>query len=609
MGDVRSIENGRSMAEGDLTIALGDLDASAAPVPGARETERSLPSRDRVGNKAYSLAKMANLGLRVPPAFVITTDACRAYFAAGERIPAALMAEVRRRVGDLEHSVGRTFGAGAQPLLLSVRSGAAISMPGMMDTVLNLGMSDEVEQALARESGDPAFARDTHRRFMEMFARIVLKATLPELPPDADSATWRAMVERGSGRPFPSDPYERLELAIGAVFASFHSRRAKKYREHAGISHDIGTAVTIQAMVFGNLDARSGTGVLFSRNPLDGSPEPYGEYLPRAQGEDVVSGSRDPLPLGVLEEQLPEVHASLVAAAAKLEADARDVQDIEFTVQKGVLYFLQTRSAKRAPKAAVRLAVAFAREGRIDPAAALTRVSSEQVRSLLRPRLEAAVAERGTVLVRGEPAGPGVGRGAVVTDPDEAEQRKNAGEAVVLARATTSPEDIHGMLAAEAVITETGGSTSHAAVVSRALGRPCVVGCGPRCETLAGRTVTVDGDRGIIFEGLLPLVHPDESDDPDLRALTTWAEAASPLAVTTDLKREDAFVLPDESLEEARPALVARLRGNSCARGAVLETHEGIAAALEAGVATVVVRRRLPALLSAIEARRQSTPS
>ena len=559
-------------------------------------------TRERIGNKAASLARMSGLGLRVPPAFVITTDACRAFFESGGKVPASLMTEVRARVAELEAAQGRTFGRGESPLLLSVRSGAPVSMPGMMDTVLNLGMGDEVEAALAKETGTPAFARDTHRRFLEMFARIVLRATIAELPPHATTAEWREIVEKGAGRKYPHDPFERLELAIGAVFESFHSRRAKKYREHNGIPHDIGTAVTVQAMVFGNLDDQSGTGVLFSRNPLDGSVDPYGEYLPRAQGEDVVSGTHDPLPLSALKDRSPRLHSELLASAALLERDARDVQDIEFTVQKGQLYFLQTRNAKRSPRAAVRLACAFAAEGTVQPAEALTRVTSEQIRALLRPRLAAGATDHAVILARGEPAGPGVGQGGVVTDPDDAETRRAAGEQVVLARATTSPEDVHGMIASRAVITETGGATSHAAVVSRALGLPCVVGCGPHCEKLVGRTVTVDGDKGVIYEGLLAVVQPDEEADPDLRALLEWATAVSPLTVVT--KGDADFTLPDEAVEEDRETIAKRLAGKTCVRGSVLETPVGIQAALDAGVKIVIVNRRLPALLSAIEARR-----
>jgi len=578
-----------------LTISL----ASGASAP-----------RERIGNKAYSVARMAALGLRVPPAFVITTDACKAYFEAGEKLPGGLMAEVRARVGELEQRLDRTFARGPRPLLLSVRSGAPISMPGMMDTVLNLGIDDGVEAALAAESGAPGFARDTHRRFLEMFARIVLRATLPDLPADQGPGRWREIVEKAAGRPCPSDPWESLELAIAAVFASFHSRRARKYREHNGIAHDMGTAVTVQAMVFGNLDERSGTGVLFSRNPLTGDPAPYGEYLPRAQGEDVVSGTRDPLPLETLRTQLPEVHAELLEAASKLEHQERDIQDIEFTVQKGVLYLLQTRIAKRSPRAAARHAVAFASAGLIEQSEALARVTSDQVRTLLRPRLAESAAEGATAIAKGEPAGPGVGQGIIVTDSDEAERRHAAGEAVVLARATTSPEDIHGMLAADAVVTETGGATSHAAVVSRALARPCVVGCGACVEALAGRTVTVDGDRGVIYEGRLPLHHPEEDDDADLRLLREWAEPLAPLRVLRagedPAAEAGAFTVPDEAIEDERPALVARLAGHERVRGAVIETHAGIAAAFEAGVKTVIVRRRLPAILSSIEAKRAS---
>jgi pyruvate,orthophosphate dikinase len=500
-----------------------------------------LPDKSLVGGKAWSIAHMRGLGLNVPPAFVITTEACREFLHSGN-VPAELGDELAAGVAWLQGQTGRFFGGPApseesgtpprvaeSPLLLSVRSGAPISMPGMMDTILNLGIDARTETALAIESGDDAFARDTHRRFLELYAGIVMKAVGVELDRGDDPANWYQVIEQQAGAPVPGDPVEQLEAAVSAVFASWNSRRAKRYRKHHEIPDDLGTAVTVQAMVFGNLDERSGTGVLFSRNPLTGEASPYGEYLARAQGEDVVSGKFHPQPLDALEKVLPDVHAQLLAAAATLEGANGDAQDIEFTVQKGELFLLQTRTAKRAPEAAVRMAVEMVREGMISEDEALQRVSPDQVRVMLHPSLLPGAADDMSPLVTGEGACQGVGLGTVVIDPDEAEARARAGEDVVLARPTTSPEDVHGMIPAKAIITEKGGSTSHAAVVSRALGLPCVVGCGEgNAVSLAGREVTVCGESGRVYEGLLPVTAPVESDNELLGLLIDWARARLP---------------------------------------------------------------------------------
>jgi pyruvate,orthophosphate dikinase len=415
------------------------------------------------------------------------------------------------------------------PLLLSVRSGAPISMPGMMDTILNLGIDARTETALALESGDAAFARDTHRRFLELYAGIVMRTPGLSLDAAAEPGSWYQAIEQQAGAPVPGDPVEQLEAAVRAVFDSWNSRRAKRYRKHHDIPDDLGTAVTVQAMVFGNLDDNSGTGVLFSRNPLTGEAAPYGEYLARAQGEDVVSGKFQPEPLAALERALPEVHGQLLDAAAALEKANGDAQDIEFTVQKGELFLLQTRTAKRAPEAAVRMAVEMVAEGMISEDEALARVSPDQVRVMLNPSLQRGAIDGLEPLLSGEGACQGVGQGTVVTDPDEAESRAGEGEAVILARPTTSPEDVHGMIPAKAIVTEKGGSTSHAAVVSRALGLPCVVGCGEgRVAALAGREVTVCGETGRVYDGLLPVTAPVESDNEQLNQLIDWARARLP---------------------------------------------------------------------------------
>jgi pyruvate,orthophosphate dikinase len=456
----------------------------------------------RIGGKAASIARMRALGLRVPPAFVVTTGACRAFLASGE-IPAEVWTEIEAGIAWLEGETGRSFGGSPRPLLVSVRSGAAASMPGMMDTVLDLGINRATEAALAREAADAGFAAEMRARFRELFARIVL---------------------RGSGEDPPDDPWEQLRRAVVAVFESSRSRRARAYRKHHGLPYDLPTAVTVQAMVFGNLDESSGTGVLFTRNPLTGEPVPYGEFLARAQGEDVVSGARTPASLDSLAALMPQAHAELLAAGRLLEKVERDVQDVEFTIERGTLFFLQTRTAKRSADAAVRIAVDLAREGTIEKDDAIGRVTVEQVRAVLRPRLAPQARGAARVLARGEPASPGVAVGAVVEDCDEAEQRAAAGERVVLVRPTTSPEDVHGMIAAQAIVTEVGGSTSHAAVVSRSLHKPCVVGCGPgTAAALAGREVTVDGEAGEVLEGVLDLEEPREQDHPYLAQLTAWA--------------------------------------------------------------------------------------
>lgn len=564
---------------------------------------KELPDRKLIGGKGWSVARMAALGLTVPPAFVITTAACAEY-RKGKVFPEGLKDEIAEGISWLERQTGRTYGRGPSPLLVSVRSGAAISMPGMMDTVLNMGITDRTEADLGVECDDPRFARDTHRRFHELYAQIVLKTEAGALADDETAADWAARIEKAAGRALPEDPVERLHDAVRAVFESWDSRRAKRYRKHHDIPDDLGTAVVIQAMVFGNLGDTSGTGVMFSRNPIDGSPEPYGEFLLNAQGEDVVSGKFTPQRLDTMRDTVPEAHDALLAAARRLETENRDVQDIEFTVQKGTLYLLQARTAKRAPEAALRILCDMLDEGTLSEADALDRITPEQVRTLLAPRLAQGAADTARTLARGESASPGIGIGVVVTDSDEAERRAAAGEAVVLARATTSPDDLHGMIAANAVITERGGSTSHAAVVSRALGVPCVTGCGDGSVTaLAGREVTIDGSGGLVLEGALPAQEPDESAMEGLVRLTGIAERLCPVRV----------VLPDDAPPGALDLsaieggsevdrLPELLKGVTAAGGGALADDKGVAAGVHAGLTTIFGRPRLPILLAAIRA-------
>ncbi|MGV9293723.1 pyruvate, phosphate dikinase [Amycolatopsis sp. NPDC003676] len=452
--------------------------------------------RDVLGAKAAGIDRFVALGVPTPPAFVVTTEVCRRYYQDSRRVPAGVWEGLPEFVRGLERATGRTFGRGPRPLLVSVRSGAAVSMPGMMDTVLNVGLTADAERALGRH------AADTRRRFSGQFAEVV-------------------------GERPPADPWAQLRLAITSVLESWMSPRAVAYRAHHGLGDNGGTAVTVQAMVFGNRDGRSGTGVVFSRDPVAGDAGLYGEWLRGGQGEDLVAGRVDARPLSELRDELPEVYQELRAWAGVLERDSRDVQDIEFTVESGTLWLLQSRVAKRSPEAVVRHAVAMAREGMISRAEALERVRPEQLDALLRPVISADSATDGKVLARGKPAGPGVGVGVVVSDPDAAQRKSQDGVSVVLARRTTAPDDVAAMSLARAVITESGGSTSHAAVVCRELGVPCVVGCGSGTLTaLSGQVVTVDGSSGLVYAGALPAARAGTMVEADLAVLAEWAQGA-----------------------------------------------------------------------------------
>ncbi|MCB2050842.1 MAG: pyruvate, phosphate dikinase [Novosphingobium sp.] len=552
-------------------------------------------SRELVGGKAKSIADMKSLGLQVPPAFAITTRACLAYQDSGE-MPPGLEDEVDRAMIWLEREMGRTFGSGEKRLLLSVRSGAAISMPGMMDTVLNLGINDDGEASLAAETGMADFAADTHRRFIELYASIVLKQSI-ETEGGGNPAGWREQLA-SYGTPLPETGREQLSGAIRAVFDSWNTRRAKRYRKHNNIPDDMGTAVTVQAMIFGNLDERSGTGVLFSRNPLTGDKAPYGEYLPRAQGEDVVSGKFTPLPLEVMREREPEAHAQLLAASEKLEVTHGDVQDIEFTVQSGKLYLLQSRSAKRAPMAALRFAVDMVEEGRIDVPTALSRVTAEQAAAMLLPRLAASATDI-EPLARGEGACPGAASGVLVADSDEAERRAAAGEAVILVRKTTSPDDVHGMIASRGLVTEQGGATSHAAVVSRALGRPCVVGAGDGLVARAGEHVTIDGETGVVFAGELATEIPSERDDPVLCKVLEWLPDSIMARIQSpDDATADGALDVDPLLADGDEGWADALTGQKAVKGQGLSNPDVVRAALAAGVETFHVATILPVALA-----------
>ncbi len=464
--------------------------------------------RDVLGNKGYGVNAMRREGLPVPPAFCITTEVCARYFEEPDATTDSIRDEVREKLRWLEAETSRAFGAGPRPLLVSVRSGAALSMPGMLDTVLDLGIDDSVESALAELHGRE-FASDTRRRFCHMYRRIVLGDENGEVP---------------------DDPFAQLGGAIGAVFRSWNSPRAIAYRKHHGLSGIGGTAVVVQAMVFGNMASKSGTGVVFSRNPMTGADEPFGEWLPGGQGEDVVSGTFDVEPVSALRDEQPAIHDELMRAAGTLEHIAKDVQDIEFTVEQGKLWLLQTRVAKRSAQAAVRLALTLRDEGLIDDLEALRRIDPAQIEMLLRPLLQPETRLAAKLLAKGLPACPGVVSGTAYSDVDEAIDAAEDGEDVILVRSSTSPDDIHGMMAALGIVTEIGGATSHAAVVSRELHRPSVVGCGSGiAQALAGKQITIDGTAGEVREGILELTAWSEDDTPDLAELGKIARRHSSL--------------------------------------------------------------------------------
>ncbi|OSC23990.1 pyruvate, phosphate dikinase [Mycobacterium vulneris] len=462
--------------------------------------------RELLGNKGHGIEAMRRHNLPVPPAFCITTAVGLRYLADPAATMDAVWDDVLDRMRWLEAQTSRTFGQGPHPLLVSVRSGATRSMPGMMDTILDLGINEDVEQALAA-TGDQAFARDTRRRFSDMYLRIV-----------------------GGAEHVPSDPYAQLRAGIEAVFASWNSPRAIAYRAHYGIDDQHGTAVVVQAMVFGNHGPNSGAGAFFSRNPITGDNEPFGEWLPGGQGDDVVSGSVDVEPIVALRDEQPAVYDELIGAARTLERLDSDIQEIEFTVEDGKLWLLQTRAAERSAQAAVRTALQLRHEGLIDDAETLRRVTPAHVQTLLQPALQPEIRLAAPLLAKGLPACPGVASGKAYTDVDEALRAVDRGERVILVRDHTRPEDVSGMLAAQGIVTEVGGASSHAAVVSRELGRVAVVGCGHGvAAALAGKHITVDGAEGEVREGNLSLSAWSEDDTPELRELADIARRISPL--------------------------------------------------------------------------------
>ncbi|MFI5327313.1 MAG: pyruvate, phosphate dikinase [Candidatus Rokuibacteriota bacterium] len=520
------------------------------------KAEGSSALRNLLGGKGCELAEMTKMGVPVPPGFTITTEAWAAYDAAGKKHPTGLWAQVMAHLARLEAAAGSRLGDPARPLLVSVRSGARASMPGMMDTVLNLGLNDRSVEGLSARTRNERFAWDCYRRFITLFGDVVLAidrhafdarldaakartgaktdADLPAAALRELVSEFKKVVQDKTGRPFPQDPHEQLRLAINAVFESWWAKKAVDYRRIHRLPDDWGTAVTVMAMVFGNLGPTSGTGVCFSRDPSSGERRFFGEFLVNAQGEDVVAGIRTPEPIDALQQRMPPVYAKLTAIKDRLERHYRDMQDIEFTVQEGRLYILQTRSGKRTGAAAVRIAVEMVRERRIDRNTALLRVEPASLHQLLVKTVDPAA--RYTAIAKGLPATPAAAVGKVVFDPEKAVDMALREEAVILVRAETSPEDVAGMHSAQGVLTSRGGLTSHAAVVARGWGKCCVVGAGDvvvdeenhlfragRAVVREGQVITLNGATGEVIVGAQPLVDPKLSDE--FRELLGWAQA------------------------------------------------------------------------------------
>ncbi|MFL6034290.1 MAG: pyruvate, phosphate dikinase, partial [Gaiellaceae bacterium] len=518
--------------------------------------------RDLLGGKGAGLAEMTQIGVPVPAGFTITTDACRAYMREGKRMPAGLEQEIAEHVAQLEARAGKRLGDPTDPLLLSVRSGAAVSMPGMMDTILNLGLSDAATEGLARKTGNERFAYDSYRRLIQMYGEVVdgidahefeqrltdlksAKGARQDTDLDADDLktlvdVFRSIYEQATGSPFPQDPREQLSRAVRAVFTSWDNPRAQVYRRAHDIPDDLGTAVNVMQMVFGNKGETSATGVCFTRDPATGEQGLYGEFLPNAQGEDVVAGIRTPLPLAQMRDTLPDAFDQLVETIGMLERHYRDMQDIEFTVEEGTLFLLQTRSAKRTAAAALKTAVSMVDEGLITREEAVSRIEPDSLDQLLHPRIDPNA--RLDVAATGLNASPGAASGGIVFDADTAAERGGAGEKVVLVRWETTPDDIHGMIAAQGILTVHGGMTSHAAVVARGMGKPCVAGAeGVSIDAAAktaliggttvheGEPITLDGGTGRVFIGKVELVAPQINEDFD--TVLAWADDVRRLKV------------------------------------------------------------------------------
>ena len=532
--------------------------------------------KDLLGGKGAGLAEMTNAGLPTPPGFTITTEACNDYFAAGKRLPDGLWDDVLAAVRDVEKQTGKGFGDPKNPLLVSVRSGAKFSMPGMMDTVLNLGLNEGTLTGLVALTGNERFGWDAYRRFIQMFGRIVLdvdgelfehaiqaKKTARGAAADTDLTAsdlrelvteFKAIVRDATGRDFPADPDEQLDLAIKAVFASWFGKRANDYRNSQKIAHDLGTAVNVVTMVFGNMGDDSGTGVAFTRDPNTGEKVLYGEYLVNAQGEDVVAGIRTPQKISHLADEMPEAYAEFQRIASQLELHYRNVQDLEFTIERGRLYMLQTRDAKRTAAAAVKIACDMVDDGVITKAEAVARIEPAQVDQLLRDQFDPVARKVAKRIAKGLNASPGAAVGRAVFNADVAVEWVGRGEKVVLVRVETSPDDFHGMAVAQGILTARGGATSHAAVVARQIGKPCVAGCAELVVDYATKTahstdsglsfaegdwVSVDGSTGEVFVGALPTVSARFEDQPELQRVLGWADEIRRLQIWTNADKPE----------------------------------------------------------------------
>ena len=515
-----------------------------------------------LGGKGANLAEMTRMGLPVPRGFTITTEACIEYTKGGKKFPSGLNEQVNENLKKLEENTGKKLGDSDNPLLVSVRSGAVISMPGMMDTILNLGLTENTILGIIQKTNDERFAYDSYRRFIQMFGNVVMgisgehfeeileeikKEQNVEIDADIDVdglkevvKQYKSLVSKETGKEFPDDPQQQLNMAIEAVFSSWDNKRARTYRKINKIPDDLGTAVNVQEMVFGNMGYDSGTGVGFTRNPSTGEKENYGEYLLNAQGEDVVAGIRTPKHLDELNNDMPEVYEELISTVKKLENIYKDVQDYEFTIEKKKLFILQTRTGKRTTQAALKIAVDMVKEEIIDKNEAVKRIEPMQLNQLLHRRIDPEAELE--AIAKGLPASPGAAAGKVVFTADEAEQMGNDGEAVILVRTETTPDDIHGMVAAKGTLTSRGGMTSHAAVVARGMGMPCVAGCSQisinsskGVFTTNGITIkkdeyiTIDGGTGNVFKGKVPMIEPKMSEE--FKLLLSWADEIRKLGV------------------------------------------------------------------------------
>ncbi len=606
--------------------------------------EPSGGGRELLGGKGIGLAEMTQLGVPVPAGFTITTDACRAYMSSGKALPDGLDKEIDGHLAVLEERTGKRFGDAAEPLLVSVRSGAAISMPGMMDTILNLGLNDEAVQGLARATGNERFANDSYRRLIQMYGEVVdgidahrFEQALTDLKHarrvahDVDLSavdltelirTYKQIYENETGRSFPQDAREQLTRAVRAVFDSWDAPRAQVYRRTYAIPDDLGTAVNVVQMVFGNKGDESGTGVAFTRDPSTGVQGLYGEFLANAQGEDVVAGIRTPQPLAQMQQRLPQAFEQLLETMRRLEEHYRDMQDIEFTVEDNDLYLLQTRSAKRTAAAAVKAAVDMVDEELISREEAIARIDPQQLDQLLHPMIDPTA--EWEVAAKGLNASPGAASGKIVLDADTAEQRGKAGEQVILVRWETTPDDIHGLIHAAGVLTAHGGMTSHAAVVARGMGKPCVAGCDALSIDIDARTITlqdqtlsegdvltIDGGTGAVIIGEVPLVPPQVNDDLETvlgwgdehRRLQVRANADTPAdaakarefgAEGIGLCRTEHMFMADDRLPVVREMiLAANEEGRRAALDRLLPMQQGDFEAIFAAMAGLPVTIRL----------------